>query len=137
MPDHIQVPIETNMQQVINYAISTAIPSLIMAVDKRVGTILGTAVSTMEAAANRVEVATQKRARNPRRSDNRRSFTLDEYDGDIEATPRKSNGPKSTKINKQHVCFHHLIILLPNNISFSTGIYSEVACRLWCPPYEG
>jgi hypothetical protein len=112
MLDNIQVPTETNMQQIINYAVSTAIPALVTAVDKRVESILGTAVSTMEAAADRVEVASQKRVLNPRRS-NKRSVALDEYDADIEITPRKSNGPKPTNINKQHVCFHHMTILFP------------------------
>ena len=110
--DSITIPTEINMQQAINYAVSTAIPVLITAVDERVGTILGTAVSTMEAAANRVEAATQKRARNPQRSD-KQSVTLNEYDGDIEVTPKKPKGPKPAKINKQHVGFHRLIILFP------------------------
>jgi hypothetical protein len=112
--DSITVPTETYMQQAVNYAVSTAIPALITAVDERVGTILGTAVSTMEATANRVEATTQKRAWNPQRSD-KRSVTSDEYDGDIEVTPKKPKGPKPSKINKQHVGFHHLIIYSLNN----------------------
>jgi len=132
----MQIPMKTNMQQVVNYAISTAIPALITVVDERVGTILKTAVSTMEAAANRVEVATQKRVHNPRRSHNKQPV-IDEYDGDTEVTPTKYNGLKSTKINKQHVRFQYLIILFLNNLSFLKGIYQEVAWRSGCPPYEG
>ena len=62
------IPVPTNIQQAINDAVGTAIPALITAMDERVervGTMLGTAVSTMEAAANRAEGATQKRACNP------------------------------------------------------------------------
>jgi hypothetical protein len=104
--DNLPVPTENNIQQAIHYAVDKAIPALITAMDERVervGTILGTAISTMEAtAANRAEVATRKRACNPRRP-GKRLVTLDEYDGDIEVTPKKPKGPKSAKINKQHV----------------------------------
>jgi hypothetical protein len=105
-----QAPTESNMQQVINYAIGRAIPTLIPVVDERVESILGTAVSAMEAAANRIETATRGGLRNPRRSNKKRSVTLGEYDGDTEATLVKSQGQKPTRINKQHVCFHYLII---------------------------
>ena len=109
------IPVPTNIQQAINDAVGTAIPALITAMDERVervGTMLGTAVSTMEAAANRAEGATQKRACNPRRPD-KRPVTLDGYDGDIEVMPKKPKRPKSAKINKQHVCFHHSICFIP------------------------
>lgn len=43
-----------DIQQVVNEAVATAFS----AVDRRVATIVGDAVSTIEAAANRVEVAT-------------------------------------------------------------------------------
>ena len=114
----MQVPTETNMQEIVNRAINTAIPALVTAVDDRVGEILGTAITTMEAAADRVEVATQRKVLNPRRTGKKRLVTLDEYDGDTEVTPKKSGGPKSAQINKQHVCFRLIIILFPNNFYF-------------------
>lgn len=81
---------------------------------ERIGTMLGTAVSTMEATANRAEGTTQRRARNPRRP-GKRLVTRDGYDSDIEVAPEKPKKLKSAKLNKQHVRFHHLIILFPNN----------------------
>jgi hypothetical protein len=109
IPDNIRVPTETDMREVINYAVSKAIPALIMAVDERVGSILGKSVSTMKVTTNRVKVATQKRVHNPRRFTNKQSSPLDQDNGDT-AAPTKSNGPKSTKINKQRVCFRHLVV---------------------------
>ena len=92
-----------------------AIPALITAMDERVErvrTMLGTDVSTMEAAANRAEDATQKRACNPQRPV-KQPVSLDGYDGNIEVTPKKPKRPKFAKINKQHVCFHHSICFIP------------------------
>jgi hypothetical protein len=116
--DIMQAPMETNMQEIVNRAISTAIPALVTAVDDRVGVILGTAISAMEAAADRVGVVTQRRVLNPRRTSKKRLVALDEYDGDTKVTPKKSSGPKSTQINKQHVHFHPIIILFLNNSYF-------------------
>jgi hypothetical protein len=90
-----------------NIQFPASIPALISVVDKRVETILGAAVSTIEAAATRVESATQRRLhRSPRTSGKNRAVALDEYDGDTELSPKKFRGPKPTKINKQHVRVH-------------------------------
>jgi len=90
---------------ILNYVVSTAIPALITAVDKRIGSILGMADS-MTRAANGVDVAKQTRPCNPRRSANRRSVTRD----GAKVTPKKYNGPKSTKTNKQPVRSRDLLV---------------------------
>jgi hypothetical protein len=126
-------PAEPNVQQTVKYAVHAAIPALLTVVDQRVETALGTAVATIEAAANRVEAATQRRMGNPRRSNNKGRIDPDEYDGDTEVTPTKSRGPKSTKINKQHVRFHHLFIYFKLSIFLSKGIHQELACGSRCP----
>ena len=79
-------------------------------VDKRVETVIGAAVSTMEAAANRVEAATKRRV--PK--GNKRPVIPDEYDGDTEAIPARHRGPKPAKINKQHVRPRSLNLLILN-----------------------
>jgi|ERR1700729_34005 len=127
---------DSNMHQIVNYALSRAIPALMPVVDERVGSILGTAVSAVEAAAGRVETATRGRMYKPRRS-NKRLVTLGDYDGDTEVAPTTFSGPRPTKINKQHVSFHHSIILFLHNPSFSKGPYQEVARESRCPPYKG
>jgi hypothetical protein len=83
--DNTRHPTELNTQQ-INYAIRAAVPALITVVDQRVEQVLGAAVTTIEAAANRLEEASQK---TPRKSNNRRPVIPDEYDGDIEARPAR------------------------------------------------
>lgn len=90
---------------ILNYVVSTAIPALITAVDKRIGSILGMADS-MTRAANGVDAAKQTRPCNPRRSANRRSVTRD----GAKVTPKKYNGPKSTKTNKQPVRSRDLLV---------------------------
>ena len=52
-------------EYILNYVVSTAIPALIMAVDKRIVSILGMA-DYMTQAANGVDVAKQTRPCNPR-----------------------------------------------------------------------
>jgi hypothetical protein len=108
------VQIDSGMpNNILNYDVSTAVPALVTAVDERVGTLLGTAVSTMRTAANSVEVTTQKRAHNPRSSDNKSSVTRD---GNTEVTPKKSNGPKNKKKQKQLVHSRDLVswkLLIP------------------------
>lgn len=126
-----------NLQQTVNYAVGAAIPALISVVDQRVQTVLGTAVSTMEAAANRVEAATQGRFHNPRKPVKKRAEALDEYDGDSEGSPTKPRGPKPTKINKQHVSFHYRLVLSLYTSFFSKGIHQEMAYGPWRPCEDG
>jgi hypothetical protein len=117
LPNNVQVPTETNIQQVINYAVSTTIPALISAVDKRVGSISGTSVSTMRATVNKIKVTTQKRARDRRRFGDKQSFVLDRYKGDTAA----SGVSKSTKIYKQHVCCYSVMSWKLLTFFFVTG----------------
>jgi hypothetical protein len=63
---------------ILNYVVSTAIPALLTAVDERIVSILGTAVSVMtRAATNSVDVAKQISPFNPRQSVGKGTLALE------------------------------------------------------------